>query len=141
MIPTYQYTKLAKYPHMKPNDVEIWDRFIRDNPEAYDSVQYDVAVGSAPDFDVTVGDSPNATALQLYKRKIDVVGFKNGRVDIIEIKPSAGSSALGQVLGYVLLYKRDIKLLPEPRPCLLTDKIGIDIQELADHMGVTILLA
>lgn len=141
MIPTYQYTKLGKYPHMKPNDVEIWERFIDANPDAYDSVQYDVAVGSAPDFDVTVGDSPNATALQLYKRKIDVVGFKGTRVDIIEIKPNAGSSALGQVLGYVVLYKRDVSAFPEPRACLLTDRIGVDVRLLAETMGVTLLLA
>lgn len=140
-VQTFEYKKLAWYPHMRPEDVAIWERFIEANPDAYEKVQYDVPVGSAPEFDTNLGDSPNSTALQLYLKRIDVVGFKGGRVDIIELKPRASAAALGQVLGYVELYKRDISMTPAPRPVLMTDIMRIDMEELAQALGVTMIIA
>lgn len=141
MPDAFQFRLLPKYPHMKPADVAIWERFINKNPGAYDQVYYDVAVGSAPDFDTVVGETPQSDDVKLYLKKIDVVGIKDGNVDIIELKPDAGASALGQVKAYVALYKRDIAESPEPRAVLLTDRIKPDMQMLADEMGVTLLTA
>lgn len=141
MLQWFKFEKRAKYPHMMPGDVEIWERFIENNPDAYEDVAYDVSVGAGPDFDTSLGDSPDATALNLYLKKIDVVGKKGTRIDIIELKPNAGASALGQVLGYVVLYKRDVSALPEPRPVLITDRARIDLPHLAESMGVTLILA
>ena len=47
----FKYGKLSKYPHMKPEDVAIWERFLLDYPEYFDTVDYDVSVG--------VGRMPN----------------------------------------------------------------------------------
>lgn len=141
MPQAYPFELLPKYPHMKPADVAIWERFVSGNPSAYDKVYYDVAVGSTPEFDTTVNDTTGGTADMLYKKKIDVVGIKDGRVDIIELKPAAGASALGQVRSYVVLYKRDIAETPEPRPVLITDVLKPDMEILAEEMGVTVIVA
>lgn len=141
MSAIFDFKKLAWYPHMMPYDVAIWERFIENNPKAYERVIYDFPVGSGPEFDTSLGDNSDATAQALYKKRIDVVGFKNGQVDIIELKPRAGASALGQVLGYVELYKRDISMTPAPRPVLITDTIRSDMEEMAQALGVTLLVA
>lgn len=141
MAAVFGYKKLAWYPHMMPYDVAIWEKFIENNPNAYDKVIYDFPVGSNPEFDTALGDNPDATAQALYKKRIDVVGFKNGQVDIIELKPNAGASALGQVLGYVELYKRDVSMTPAPRPVLITDTLRTDMEEMAQALGVTIIVA
>ena len=139
--PYYAYTKLAWYPHMKPNDVEIWERFIMQNPDKYEQVQYDVCCGDGAEFDTNLGDSPSSSADKLYRKKIDVVGYKGDSIDIIELKPNAGASALGQVLGYVVLYKSEHPSLKEPRPVVITNAIRPDMLKMANAMGVTVLVA
>ena len=141
MNTVFTYGLRYKYPHMKPADVKIWESFIKNNPDAYDTVIYDLCVGSPPSFDSKFDAVSTANAVDLYKKKIDVVGFKGNTVDIIELKPNAGAGALGQVLGYVILYKRDISDAPTPRPVLITDSITLDMEELALKLGVRLIVA
>lgn len=125
---------------MKPNDVAIWERFIDQFPTAYDECEYDVAVGSAPEFDTVVNDENQATADKLYQRKIDVVGWKDGKCHVIELKPRAGTSALGQVRGYVHLYIKEHGNVGPCTPVVITDSLGADMPELAESMGVKLII-
>lgn len=139
MAERFKYEKRYWYPHMKPRDVAIWERFLTAFPDAYDECEYDVLVGSPPPFDPTVNDITGGEISDLYKKKIDVVAYKKGETDIIEIKPNAGAAALGQVLGYVALYKRDIKPSASPRAIVLTDMPQPDMDMLSKSMGVTVI--
>ena len=136
----HPYQKLNWYPHMMPADVAIWERFIEKYPEEYESVEYDVKVGTVPDF---VKEHPE-TAMQdeaaLYQRKIDVVGHNGPILDIIELKPNAGMSTIGQVKGYVALYKRDIGGTKTPKGKIITDRIDPDVLEVAKMEGVEIVV-
>jgi len=141
MSAIFQFKKLAWYPHMMPYDVAIWERFIENNPNAYEKCIYDFPVGSLPDFDTTLDVGAGSTAQALYKKRIDVVGLNGDKVDIIELKPNASASALGQVLAYVELYKRDVSMTPVPRAVLITDTIRSDMEQLALALGVTLIRA
>ena len=136
----YEYEKRPWYPNMRPEDVAIWERFIEAYPEAYKEVSYDVLVGSPPPFDTQVGDHPASDDIRLYKKKIDVVGYRPGTVDIIELKPNAGAAALGQVNGYRILYERDISANPRVSMKVITDRAGIDIPHLAEQMNVILVI-
>ncbi len=125
---------------MKPADVAIWERFIEEYPEAYDVVSYDVLVGTTPAFDPTVNDESGGDVSALYKKKIDVIGYGGGKIDIIELKPRAGAAALGQVKGYIELYKRDIAPNANPNAVLITDELMPDMDVLAASMGVKIIV-
>lgn len=137
----FPFEKRGWYPHMKPADVAIWERFIDKNPGAYDTAEYDVEVGSPPPFDTVVNPETGGSVESLYKRKIDVVGTKNGNKDIIEIKPRAGTSAIGQVTAYARLYVRDFRPNAPTRPVIITDEIGVDMPELAEAAGVILIAA
>lgn len=141
MAERFPYGQRYYYPHMKPNDVAIWERFIAANPAAFDECEYDVQVGYAPPFDPTVNDATGGDASALYKKKIDVVAFKAGQPFIIEVKPNAGHSAVGQLLGYVELYKQDYLPAAEPKAIILTDSPAPDTKLLADKYGIKILTA
>lgn len=140
MAEIYTYGKRSYYPHMKPADIAIWERFITINPGAYETVQYDVLVGSGPGFDTTVNPESGGNVEALYKRKIDVVAEKAGQLYIIEVKPRAGTSAIGQLLGYLELYKRDVKPASEPKAILLTDTLLPDMTMLAEKYGVKLII-
>lgn len=137
----YPYEKRRKYPHMMPYDADIWERFIDKNPSVYEWVEYDVKVGSVPDFVTGHEDEKIQAQAPLYNKKIDVIGHVGNKIDIIELKPHGGMSALGQVRGYVTLYKRDYKPDVIPRPVLITDILTPDIEHIAYEMGVTVLIA
>lgn len=136
---TFPYEKRYWYPHMKPNDVALWERFIYLYPDDYDFCQYDVLVGSDPDFDTTVSPDTGGDAWKLYQKKIDVVAFKGDRIDIIELKPRAGASAVGQVLMYKKLYIKDYTPPSRPRCIIITDDVKTDTLEFARENGVRII--
>lgn len=136
-----KYEKRYKYPHMAPLDVAIWERFIDQNPDFFDEVDYDVAVGSKPEFDTVVNSETGGDTLRLYQKKIDVVGHKGGNVWIIEVKPNAALTALGQVLSYTTLYKKFVNSTADITTAILTDRIVIDMPLLAEELNVKILIA
>lgn len=140
MPETFPFEKRYWYPHMMPYDVAIWERFIEKYPDAYDFVSYDVKVGSGPAHDTVVNPETGGDSINLYKRKIDVVGYKGERIDIIELKPRAGSSALGQVAGYGVLYKKDYTPPTEPNLVVITDQLGTDMDTLSSSMGVKLIV-
>lgn len=140
MPETFPFEKRHWYPHMMPYDVAIWERFIEKYPDAYDFVSYDVKVGSAPEFDTVANPETGGDAINLYKRKIDVIGHKGERIDIIELKPKAGSSALGQVVGYSVLYEKDYSPPTKPNLVVITDQMGRDMDTLASAMGIKVIV-
>ena len=135
----YPFKKLEKYPHMKPADILIWERFIEAHPDAYDSVQYDLGVGLLPPFEVIVVPDTGGSDAELYLRKIDVVGFKDGVVDVIELKPNAGPGAVGQVEHNAFLYKNFVDKGSNPNPVIITDDFRGDVLIFAASKGVKII--
>ena len=138
-INLFPFKKLGKYPHMKPADILIWERFIEAHPDAYDSVQYDLGVGLLPPFEVIVVAETGGSDAELYLRKIDVVGFKDGVVDVIELKPNAGPGAVGQVEHNAFLYKNFVDKGSAPNAVLITDDFKPDVLLFATSKGVKII--
>jgi hypothetical protein len=107
MTENYKYEKRYKYPHLKPNDIAIWERFIDSNPTAFDTVQYDFNVGDPPPFNPLMQDGEDLNQDALYRFKIDVIGHKKDSITLIELKKDAGASSIGQIKSYKTLYIRD----------------------------------
>jgi hypothetical protein len=136
----FKYEKGYWYPHMKPRDIEIWERFISKFPDAYERCQYDFGIGDVPDFVVSESIEEMARMSELYKLKIDVLGYKGGTIDLIEIKPSAGPSSIGQLQSYVSLYMRDEKPTQKVIPVLVTDELRPNMQYLTEQAGVKLIV-
>lgn len=103
----FEYKKLSKYPHMKPEDVAVWDRFIEKNPGYFDTVDYDYAVGGGVDVGEDQPEAQRRGFQTLTQKKIDVVGYRGDSVTIVEVKPIADMRALGQALSYSHLFADD----------------------------------
>lgn len=140
MIDFFKYEKRYKYPHMKPNDIEIWERFIKKYPNAYDRVQYDFHVGDPPPFNPLGDGGEDFNQDALYRLKIDVIGYKGDKIDIIEIKPDAGPSSIGQIISYVTLYARDENPTKALRPVIITNSLKPNMSFLARSEGVHVIV-
>ena len=136
----FKFEKLAKYPHMKPADVLIWEKFIDKYPFAYESVQYDFSVGDPPPFNPLMPDGEDLNQDALYRLKIDVIGHSGNAVDIIELKPKAGPSSLGQVRSYRHLYIRDEEPEEEPQAVVITDTLMPNMEYMAKAESVKLII-
>lgn len=108
---------------MQPRDVHLWEKFVRANAGFFTSCDYDVPVGPPPDWLDVEGDEMARKQAKLYQKKIDVVGYNGNDIYIVEVKPQAGSSAVGQILSYKLYWKKDNPDLPEPKLLVITNKL------------------
>lgn len=140
MTDIYPFAKRYWYPHMMPEDVAIWQRFIEAYPDAYDTVAYDVKVGEVPDFVAGHEDEAMQAQGPLYQRKIDVVGYKGDQIDIIELKPRASTSAFGQVNAYRHLFELEYSPPEKPRAIVMTDQLLPQMEMLAAAAGVEMIV-
>lgn len=135
------YGKRYHYPHMMPKDREIWERFINENPNAFDVCAYDVAVGEGTPMNTIVAEDTGGDINRLYQRKIDVVAKKGDYYFIIELKPRAGTGTIGQVKGYTTLFKRDFGQSLNATPIIITDELLSEMDYLAKTERVAIYVA
>lgn len=132
----FNYEIRHKYPHLLGEDKEVWDRFIKNNPGRFETVDYDFKVGEGVKVFTTTDDKAKQYWETLTKKRIDVIGYKRDFATIIEVKKRVGLYTLGQVLGYRFLFHRehpDIKLLPVLVVC---ERIGKDDIDVLNHYGI-----
>jgi len=136
MTGRFPFTKLAKYPHMKPEDIEVWERFIANNPAFFDTVDYDVAVGDGAPQNPEHPPEIQADGKILTQKKIDVVGYSNNVAYVVEVGPIADMRKLGQIQTYYLLY---LKSHPEASiviPMVICGSVERELDILFTNNGI-----
>ena len=117
---------MAKYPHLMPNEVPLWERFLAIWGKNFEGFEYDVRVGKGVDPGAEYPEPWRSLAIQLTQKRIDVVGRRDGIVYIFEVKPQAGLSALGQLLAYRILYRETFNYRGRLRLAVVTDRLNPD---------------
>lgn len=139
MLGHYPYAKRYHYPHLAPADATIWERYLAVYPDAYDTVDYDFRCGKGPEIDPTLPDNIQRDAYTLGQKRIDVVGYRADGTFIIELKPRAGTTAIGQVITYLHCMAQDHPELAPFRGVIITDSTQPDIPDVAAAHGITII--
>ena len=125
-----------KYPHMLPADVILWERWLARYEDEYDKYEYDVHIGKVKPIYPTSPVDIMKLAEAVSRKRIDVVASIGGVRVIIEVKPYAGLSALGQLLGYEILYRREYPGPYTLRLGVVTDRLDEDMEVLFDHYNI-----
>lgn len=131
----YESKRLRRYPHMLPADVRIWERFIKRHGHEFAGFEYDVHVGGRVE---KVSGWTNETfrmASSLTSKRIDAVGFKAGETWIIEVKPEAGVTSVGQLVTYQILYISKFGPIVPTRCVLVCENILPDEEAVMNYMG------
>ena len=129
-------SKLARYPHMFPRDIEIWERFLQKHAEEYDAFFYDTKVGTGAEPAPGIGPNYEKMVRELSKYRIDVVGEKGTKLEVFEVKPNASASAIGQVITYVKLLTDELATDFEIVGAIVTDRELPDMQRLTADIGI-----
>ncbi len=106
----------ASYPHMLPEDTQIWTRWLNHHAARISQAWYDVHVGTAVQLPADAPDYLRRVARGLTRKRIDVVAQAPTEMWVIEIKPHGGYTALGQALVYARMfaaeYPQDLPIIP-----------------------------
>lgn len=136
----FKFEKRSSYPHMSVKDTAIWERFIDKYPDVYKQCQYDFHIGDAPPFNTLMDNDEDLNQDMLYRLRIDVVAGSPLGIDLIEVKPDAGVSAIGQLENYKLLYMRDEEPRQSVGMILLTDKERPNMAWLCKEKGIKLVV-
>ena len=135
----FTYRSEHKYPGMRPKDVAIWDEFIINNPNAFERVWYNVALGNPATTSEEHKRMVDTGMYGVSQWRIDVVALKAMHFYVIEVKPNAMAGALGQALAYSHMVVRDYGVDVPVHPVVLTDDIAPITLEAANLLGVALL--
>ena len=137
----FPYKKLAKYPHMKPEDVAVWERFIDNNPQFFDTCDYDVAVGEGAPQSPELPENIQADGKILTQKKIDVVAYQNNMIYLIEVKPICNMRAIGQILAYYDLYTKDHPGQSSPLKMIVCSSIERELEATLSKYDIIVEVA
>ncbi len=137
----FEFQKLAKYPHMRPEDVAVWERFIEKNPLYFDRVDYDVPCGKGEPQDASLPENIQRDGTILTQKKIDAVAYKLNEPYVIEIGPIANMRKLGQILTYRMLYTADHPDETKLHAMVICGDIERELEEIYTRNGIELKTA
>lgn len=125
-----------KYPHMGKLDAAVWTRFIKEHPDFFVNVTYDLHVGEGAPEIPDLPDYLKPMSKHLSQKRIDAVGFKKSSIYIIEVKPVMDITAPGQAIAYARLFAKKFATSLPIIPTLVFERAQHDMIPLAIELGV-----
>jgi len=125
-----------EFPHMMPEDIPVWSRWLTLQSRNWDHIDYDVHVGEGVTIPDDWPDNYKANALGLSLKRIDAVIFYGDRICIVEVKKIAGWKALGQIVGYPVLYSNYMAPTMPVTRLLICEGFDLDLQNIMDQLEI-----
>ena len=126
----------AKYPHMKKEEVRIWEKFLPRLPWRASSISYDVRLGEGATLPPENPDWVKRMAFALSTKRVDVIVETSGEVIIVEIKERCALSAVGQLLGYLALYVKQFRPSKRIRLAVVCERVAPDMGVILAEYGI-----
>lgn len=140
METTLPFRRFPKYPHLLPGDVKLWEIFLAGDHPNILNVTYDVHLGPGAQIPTNLPENIKRMAKAITQYRVDVVIHQPNSIPIVEIKPQAGLTALGQALGYAFLYKKERSPALPVRPTVLTNFLKPGLEPLYKTYDVNVWL-
>lgn len=103
----YDLAYLGIPPMMSQEDFKIWQIWKHKIKENFEGVYFNVHVGDGIDPGENVDEKFKRFWVQKTQLRIDVLVVYPDRVEIVELRHNASTSAIGRVLAYRDLYEFD----------------------------------
>lgn len=151
---------VPRYPHMGAVEAKIWHRFLSTTKINFINIQYDVRVGTG--YIPKWLESEYRNKLELYEKglitlkeleevksiirsvqsltqlRIDVVAETEKEIWIIEVKPRAGRSALGQLEAYHFWFIKQYKPTKPVRLAVVCYEVDKNMEPIYASKGIRI---
>lgn len=116
------------YPHLLPEDIIVWSRFLSKFPDRFHSIEYDVRVGKGRPAALEYPDNIRKMVHDLSMRRIDAIGHSPRLITVIEITRAAGLKAVGQCITYPILYRQTFAPTKPIHTLLVCEELLPDIE-------------
>jgi len=129
-----------KYPHLLKEDIVTWERYLALRGSFYNSIDYDVRVGSGQK--PASHHSPNYKKMisDLTKKRIDALGHTQDQIHIIEICQRASMKTVGQAVAYPHLFKQTYPTTKQIKMIIVCERIDTDLFFVFHHLNVEVIL-
>ena len=94
-----------RYPGMTRFESIITRDWLLQAGERFDSIDFNVRLGTGRDPGPDFPEFIRRDAILLTQKRADIIATSDGRVTIAEVKIQGKLSAVGQLLGYKVLYR------------------------------------
>lgn len=128
--------RFGPFRHMMPAEVPIWVKWLSGEGQRYEPYEYDVKVGDGIQLPEEASELERRIATELTRKRIDAVSRRIGVVRIFEVKPRAGLTAIGQLLGYRELYRKTFRWSGKIELWLITDRLQPDMEPILRRHGI-----
>ena len=129
-------TPLPKYPHLVGSDIPIWDQWINLYGHNFTGFNYDTHVGKGLEPGKDQPYPMQIMWMSLTQKRIDVVGHRDKTTWLIEVKDRPTVAAIGQVIGYTILYKIDHPDSLPVIPAIIAGVIEPDIETICRALNI-----
>ena len=131
---------MPRYPHMLSEDTDVWTRYLAAPVAPIKELWYDVLVGRPFERAVYASAADKRLAAGVGCKRIDVVCRVGGGFWVVEIKPFASYTALGQVLTYTRLFRNEYRPDGEVWSVIVCDVVDLDLLDDFDAAGVAVIV-
>jgi len=112
---------------MSKGDAYLWSKFLDKYPDLNYTYEYDVRVGKGVVLPDTSPEWLRKSALDLSRKRIDVVGQSRNKIAIFEVRVRAKANVLGDLISYKYLYVTSFTPIKPVVPVLVTDSVDADL--------------
>jgi hypothetical protein len=98
---------LTQFPSLTVNESSIARAWLEKHADEWEDVEFNLRVGSSQILGEGFSDTTRAQAALLSQKRIDMVATRGAEAAIIEVKLRVSLAALGQLLGYCVLWRAE----------------------------------
>jgi len=131
---------MSHYPHMLHEDVAVWTRFLMQMSVAIKTVWYDVHVGEPVRLASSASNVQKKVAAGVSRKRIDAVCMIGKEFWVIEVKPRANMTALGQAFSYTRLFSLEYPTYRPNRGVVVCDSFDPDMSGPYSELGVMVFV-
>jgi len=95
---------VTQYPQMTVNESVISRAWLMKHGLDFDRVEFNSLLGNSIELGPEVDEVTRRQAAQISAKRSDIIAWHGNEATIVEVKPRLSFSALGQLLGYRLLF-------------------------------------
>lgn len=130
---------MPHYPHMLAEDVDVWTSFLLRTQMTIERVWYDVKVGKAVESEGESNSLKQRIADGITRKRIDVVALVDIGYLVIEVKPVANMTALGQVMTYTTLFRREYEVRQAIYATIICRTADEDLTTICEQGGIILI--
>jgi hypothetical protein len=142
-MPIDNYDALVRmrlYPAMNPPESEIVRKWLTAHREGFDRIEFNVRLGDGEQWPDHFDEETRRIGQLQTQKRADVVAWRGDSPTLIEVKPRIGFSALGQLLGYRVLWRKTFPERQLPALVAIGETAVSEAAEVFAEHGVSVEL-